>query len=206
MWGQPPRLSSVGGAPQQLPRSRFQPHLLPQPVPLPDASPHRRGNPISQLMRQHQNLPSMMRLMREHIRKHRPTRRPHRSPTSSRKLGDPARMAASQCIRQHAQALLRTLRMRFRRLLHCALVRIQRCRTLQVRRRIPDPHEPTIVQMRKDRRNRPPATSLPQRLRPPCPRIEMRQQMLVHQIIDCIGFHQYGRKVFSRILKNFPRP
>src|SRR5581483_11248732 len=72
-----------------LPRPRFQTHLLPKPVPLPNPAPHVWGNPIAELVRQHENLPAMMRLMRKHVGEHRPASRPDRSPTSAREFRHP---------------------------------------------------------------------------------------------------------------------
>ncbi len=175
--------------------SRFPP----QPIPLPDPPPNVGRYPVPQLMRQHQNLPAMMRLVRKHVRKHRPAGRPHRSPTTPAKFRHPPLRPAGQCIPQHAQTLLCTLLMCHSSLLHRAPVRIQRRRTLQMRRRVPNPYQSAVVQVRKDRRNRPPAPWPPGRPRPPGPLIEVRQQMLIHRIVDRVSLDQNSGKFFLRI-------
>ena len=172
------------------PRSRLQPYLLPQPIPLPNPSPHRRRNSIPELMRQHQNLSPMMRLMRKHVGEHRSASRPHRNPTPAIEFRHPPIRPSSQRIRQHPQTLCRTLLMRRSSLPHRAPVRIQRHRTLQMWRRIPNPNQPAVMQMRKERSNRPSAPCLTRRRSPPSTRIQMRQQMLVHQIIDGVSLNQ----------------
>ena len=174
------RPSYSGSLLNASPRPRLQPRLLPQPIPLPNPPPNRRRNPIPQLMRQHQHLPPMMRLMRKHVSKHRPASRPHRSPTPPIEFRHPPIRPAGQRIVQHPQTLRRALPMCRSSLLHRAPIRIQRRRTLQMRRRISNPNQPAVMQMRKESGNRPPAPRLPWRLCPPSPPIQMRQQMLVH--------------------------
>lgn len=149
-------------------------------------------------MRQHQNLPTMVSLVGEHIRKHRPTRRPHRHPTPPRELRDSPLCTARECIGQHPQTLLRAFLVRDSRLLHRAPKRIERSRTLQMRRRIPNPHQPAVMQMRKQRSNRPPAPFLTRRIRTPRPRIKMRQQNLVHGIVYGVRLDQNRGKLLSR--------
>ncbi len=145
-----------------------------------------------------------MRLMRKHICKHRPASPPHRSPTPAIELRHPPLRPAGQRLRQHPKTLRCTLLMRRSSPLHRAPVRIERHRTLQVRRRIPNPHQPAVMQMRKDRSNRPPAARLPRRLSPPSPRIQMRQQMLVHHIIHGVSLNQNDRE-FASCACTYPR-
>jgi hypothetical protein len=164
------------------PRPRTQPSLLPKLLPM----PHTRRivqHTIAKLMRQHQNLPAMMRLMRKHISKHRPSRRPGLRPTPPRKFRNPPFRIRRKSIRQHPQTLPSALPMRSRSLLHRAPVRIKRPRALQMRRRILQPNKPAIMQMCEDRRNRPPIAFLTRRLSPPSPRIKARKDHLVHPII-----------------------
>ncbi len=139
---------------QGLPRPRRKPCLLPQLVPLPNPTPSLRRQPISQLVRQHDDLPPMMRLMREHVRKHRPAGGPHRHPTPARKFRhSPPLRIPRQRLSQHPQTLLPTLLVGGRRLLHRAPRRIERRRTFQMRRRILQPHQPAVMHMREDRPN-----------------------------------------------------
>ena len=171
------------------PRPRTQPSLLPKLLPM----PHPRRivqHAIAKLMRQHQNLPAMMRLMRKHVSKHRPSSRPGLRPTPPRKFRNPPLRIRRKSIRQHPQTLRRTFPMRSRSLLHRAPLRIKRRRTLQMRRRIPEPIKPAIVQMREDRRNRPPIAFFTRRLSPPSPRIKVREDHLIHPIIAGISFKQ----------------
>jgi len=184
--------------PPSSPRPRLQPHLLPQPIPLPNPAPNRWRNPIPQLMRQHQDLPTMVRLMRKHVSKHRPASRPHRNPTPSVELRYPPLRPTSQSIRQHAQTLLCTLLVCRRSLLQSAPIRIERRRTLQMRCRIPYPNQPAVMQMRKESSNSPPAPRLTGRRRPPSLWIKVGQQMLIHKVIDGVSLYQNRGKLCFR--------
>ena len=120
-----------------------------------------------------------------------PSGGPHRHPTPARKLRhSPPLRVPRQRLGQHPQTLLPTLLVGSRRLLHRAPRRVERRRTLQMRRRILQPHQPAVMQMREDCPNRTPMPLRPQRLRPPRARIQMLQQELVHRIVDGISFQQ----------------
>jgi len=140
----------------------------------------------------------MMRLVRKHIRKHRPASRPHRCPTPPVEFRYSPFRSASQSILEHPQTLLRALFVGRSSLLHRAPGRIERRRTLQMRCRVPYPHQPAVMQMRKQRSNCPPAPRLPGRLSPPSPRVKMRQQMLIHQIVDGVSLNQNRGKFCFR--------
>jgi hypothetical protein len=92
-----------------------------------------------------------------------------------------------------------------RSLLHRAPVWIKRRRTLQMRRRIPKPNKPAVVQMREDRRNGPPIAFLTRRLSPPSPRIKAQEDHLVHPIIAGVSFKQ-GIPNFSQHRLRLPCP
>ena len=156
-------------------------------------------------MRQHQNLSPMMRLVREHIGKHRPSRTPRARPTAAPEFLHAPRLSARQYIRKHPYTLRRTLPVRRSGLRNGAPRRIQRRRTLQMRRRTFQPDQPAVMQMRKDRSNRPPAESASGQFRPPSPRIEVRQQPLIHRIVHRISLDQHRRKVSRRILADTGR-
>jgi len=140
----------------------------------------------------------MMRLVGKHVSKHCPASRPHRSPTPPIKLLHAPIRPACQRIVQHAQTLRRALFVGSSSLLHRAPIRIERRRTLQMRRRIPYPNQPAVMQMRKDGGDSPPASRLPQRRSPPSPSIEVRQKMLIHQITDGISLDQHLGKLVLR--------
>ncbi len=159
----------------------------------------------------------MMSLVRKHISEHRSTGRPPAGPTAAIEFRHPPLWTAGQRIRQHEQTLLCALRMRRCRLLDRAPIGIKPRRTLQVWGRPLDPNQPAVVQMRKDGRNRPPTSRLSRGLRPPGPRIQMPQQMLIDCIVDGVGLYQDGRKVghaaivrrfctFDRSLRHEPSP
>lgn len=166
------------------PRTGLPAALLPEPVPSPRKSPNVRWNPISQLMRQHQDLPAVMRFVREHVGEHRSARWPHRSPASTRKLRHSPLRSSCQRVFQHAEALFCALAMRGCSLLHRALIRIERRWTLQMWRGILQPHEPAVVQMRENRGNRASIAARAGRFRSPGSRIKMLQQDLIHCIVD----------------------
>ncbi len=139
----------------------------------------------------------MMRLVRKHISEHGTTSRPHRRPTPARKSRHTPPGTIRQCIGQHTQALPRTFAMCHRSLLHRAAKRVEGSRTLQVGRGILEPHQSAVVQMRKDGANRPPPSPRARHLSPPRAPVQMRQQNLVHRVVDGIRLHQNRRK-FSR--------
>lgn len=145
----------------------------------------------------------MMRLVREHIREHYASRRPHRSPTAAREFCDPPLRPAGQRIRQHAQALCCALSVGRGSLLHCAFVWIECRRTLQIRRRVFQPHQPAIVQMRKDCSDRASTSLFAGRIRSPSPRIEVSEQDVVHGVVDGISLDQNSRKFSRRVISNF---
>lgn len=118
------KISRTSAREGRLSRPRPKPRLLPQSVPPPSQAPNVTRQPVPQLVRQHQNLPAMMRLVGEHVREHRPSGRPNPSPTPARELCYAALGAARQSIRKHSQALRPTLLMRRRCLLHRATIRI----------------------------------------------------------------------------------
>jgi hypothetical protein len=146
--------------------------------------------PVAELMRQHQNLPPMMGLVREHVRKHVPPGGPGLRPTPAREPGDAAIRSGRKSVRQHAQALRGASPVRGGSLLHGAAVGIERRRTLQVRRGILQPHQPAVVQMREDGRDRPAASLVTRQLRAPRTRVQLRKDELVHRVVARIGFEQ----------------
>ena len=170
-------------------RPRRKPRFLPKLLPVPDAG-GRVQQPIPQLVRQHQNLAAMMRLVREHVSKHRPAGWPSLRPTPAREFHHTPTRRCGQSIRQHPQALRPTFPMCRSSLLNRAMVRIQRRRTLQMRRRILQPRQPAVVQMREYRRDRSAAALFSRQLRTPSTRVQLRQNKLVHRVVARISFQQ----------------
>ena len=123
----------------------------PPPQLVPDSVGHVVRQAITQLVREHQDLPAMMCFVREHISEHDGIGRPRRRPTPALKLPDPPCGVAGQSVRQHAQALRPTFLVRGGGLLHRAAVGVEWCGALQVRRRILEPPASAIVQVREDR-------------------------------------------------------
>src|ERR1700720_2269850 len=111
------------------PRPRSKPSLLPKLLPMPDAG-SLVEQPVPKLMRQHQNLPPMVGLVREHVRKHGSSSGPGLGPTPAREPGDAAIRSGRESPSQPAQALRGAPPVRSGTLLHGAAVGIERRRTL----------------------------------------------------------------------------
>src|SRR5580658_2380349 len=147
--------------------------LLPKLLPVPYAGSCMK-HAIAELVREHQNLPAMMRLVREHVSKHRCAGRPSLRPTPAREFRHATIRRGRKRVAQHAQTLHPTFFVRGRSLFDRAAIRIKRRRTLQMRRRILQPGKTNVVQMDEDRRNRPAAASFAWQLRTPSTRVQLR--------------------------------
>jgi hypothetical protein len=174
-------------ASNRLARARFVAGLLPQFIPLPNAFLRKA---ITKLVREHQDLPAMMRFVRKHVREYSASSRPHGHPTVAREFRDTPSWISGQRVRQHAQALFRAFPVRNGGLLDRTAVGIEQPRTLHMRRGVPDPGNANIMQVRKDRRDRSPASLLSGWRRPPRARIQPRQDQLVHRIVDRIRLYE----------------
>src|SRR5258708_17537754 len=104
-------------------RARSKPGLFPELLPVPDAG-SLVEEAVAQLVSQHQDLTAMMRLVREHVRKHGSSGGPRLRPTAARELGNAAIRGGRDRIRQHAQALRGASPVRGGSLLHGAAVAI----------------------------------------------------------------------------------
>src|SRR5271157_1311892 len=110
--------------------------------------------------------------------------------TPSCRFCNTAIWSGRESIRQHAQALRRTSPVRGSGLLHGAAVGIERRRTLQMRRGIPQPRKTVVVQVREDGRDSPATAFFTRRLGAPRTCVEMRKDQLIHRIIARVGFEQ----------------
>jgi hypothetical protein len=147
-------------------------------------------------MRKHEHLAAVMRLVREHVREHRSTRRPNGCPAAAQVFFHAAVWRTGKCVREHGQALPRALAMRPRRLLHRAAAGIERLRAFQVRSGIANPNQPAVVQVRKNRRDGASlASGMPGKGSAPGARIEALQDELVHRIVDGI----YGQDCVDHV-------
>ena len=111
---------------------------------MPDAV-HGFVGAVAELMRQHQNLAAMMRLVREHVSEHGPSGRPRGHPTVAREFSNAAIRLSRESIRQHAQALRGASPVRGTSLLHGAAAGIEWRRTLQMRRISFQPFKTAVV-------------------------------------------------------------
>lgn len=157
--------------------------FLPQLLPMPNAVGALDWQPIAKLVRKHNDLAAVMRFVRKHVCKHRPTRGPGLRPTATGKLRHTPLGTCRQRIGEHSQALRSAFLERGRRLLHRAAVGIERRRTFQVRHGIPQPREATVVKVREDCSDGSAAALLARGLRSPRARIEVRKDELIHRII-----------------------
>lgn len=105
---------------------------------------------VAELVRQHQNLAAMMRLVREHVREHGPSGGPRLGPTAARELRNAAIRSGGKSVGQHAQTLRGAPFVRGGSLFHGAAVGIEWRRTLQMRRGILQPDQTAVVEMRED--------------------------------------------------------
>jgi len=55
------------------------------------------------------------------------------------------------------------------------------------------------MQMREERGNRPPTAFLARKVSTPSPGIKVRQQNLIHRIVNGVGFQQHSREITRRI-------
>lgn len=134
--------------------------------------------------------------MRKHVAEHGCTRRPL-AQLSARKFGDLPPGTFGQRLGEHAQTLRRTPVMCRCRLFHRAAFGIESRRTLQVWSGISQPGEPVVVQMREDRSDRSAVILRSGNLGAPGPRIKVRQDELIHRIVDRVGFQQDIANVFQ---------
>ena len=136
-------------------------------------------------MRQHANLPAMVRFVSQHVAQHLHANRPGpRPPISVKLLNAPL---AAERFTQHLRAASPALRQSRPRLLRRALRALKLSWNLQMRSRKPDPLRPDIVHMRKDRRN---AAPLARRLGPPRSRIKLFNKNLIHPLIRGKDLHR----------------
>src|ERR1700735_5240115 len=96
----------------------------------------------------------MMRLVREHVSEHGPSRGPRLHPNAAGEFFNAAIRRSRESIRQHAQALCTAFFVRCGSLLHGAPVGIEWRRALQMWRGILQPRNTDVVQMREHARNR----------------------------------------------------
>jgi len=75
-------------------------------------------------------------------------------------------------------------------LLSCAAIGIERRRAFEVRGGVLEPYQAAIVQMGEDCGDRAATSLFTGRIRAPGPRIEIREQELVHGVVDGIGFEE----------------
>ena len=159
-------------------RPAARPALSPQLLPIPHPRGHLRRQPESQLMRQHANLPAMVRFVSQHVAQHlHPNRPGPRPPVSVKLLHAPL---AAERFPQHLRAASRTLRQSRPNLLRRTLRSIELSRNLQMRSREPDPLRAHVMHMRKDPRN---AAPLARRLGSPRNRIKLFNKHLIHALI-----------------------
>src|SRR5438309_2107528 len=169
--------------------ARGKSSMLPEFLPLPDAV-HGFVGAVAKLVGQHQNLTAMVGLVREHVSEHGPSGGPRWRPTVARELCNAAIRSGRESIRQHAQALGGAFLLRSSSLLHGAAVGIEWRRTLQMRCRPLQPLKRGFVQMSEDGRDGPAIAFLTGRLGTPRTRVEMREDELVHGVVECVGFEQ----------------
>ena len=101
-------MSAVGtGVPVGLLSARAQGKavLLPELVPLPDASPGFGKKAIAELMRKHNDLAAMVGFVGEHVREHGSPGGPGPCPASARELRNLSSRISGQSIGEHAETL-----------------------------------------------------------------------------------------------------
>src|SRR5580700_4296956 len=104
---------------------------------------------MTELMRQHQDLATMMRLVGENVGEHRTSGGPPTEP-SAREFFDLTVRPRGQRIREHAKTLCRASLVSCRNLLHRATTGIETGGTFQMRSGVPQPREAIIVQVGED--------------------------------------------------------
>src|SRR6202034_940857 len=139
---------------------------------------------VAELMRQQNDLSAVMSLVEEHVAKHRSTGRPNLRPSSAGEFWNAALRVLRQSVGEHAETLRSAFFMRSSGVFQRATKGIERCRTFQVRRGILQPHQAAVVQVGEDGGDGASVTFFAGRLSAPRTRIEMREEELVHRIVD----------------------
>ena len=165
--------------------------LLPEFVPMPNSVGYLiPGDAIAKLVREQQDLTSMVGLMRKHVGKHGAAGGPFSQPATG-EFRDPALWLIRQRLGEHAEALHRAFSVGGGSLLHRAAIWIERSGTFQVRGGIPEPGEAGVVKVREDRGDGATTIAIGSgRLGTPGPRVETREKELIHRVIDRVGFQQ----------------
>jgi len=164
--------------------------LLPELVPEPDAVGGVVGQPIAELVGEHDDLAAMMGFVREHVGKHGRTGGPGARPGAARELGDAALRAGGQRVGEHAQALRAAFLVRRGGLLDGAAAGIERSGTFQVWGGMFQPHQAAVMQVRENRGDGAAAAFCGGKLGAPGAGVEMREEELVHGVVDRVGFKQ----------------
>jgi hypothetical protein len=172
-----------------LTRAGGEAGLFPEFFPVPDAGSGVE-KAVAELVGEQQDLAAVMRFVREHIGKHGAAGGPGLCPTATREFLDAAVRGGRESVGQHAQALRGAFFVRGGGLADCATVVIERCGTLQVWRGIFQPHEATIVEMRKDGGDWAATSFFAGRLSAPGSGVEVGKNELVHRVVCGVGFKE----------------
>jgi hypothetical protein len=156
---------------------------------LPDATHDIVRKAVTELVREHQDLATVVRLMRKHVRPHGAAGWPNGRPTAARELPYLAFWLSGESVGEHAQTLRRTFFVGGGGLLHGDAIGIDWSGAFQVRGGILDPDETIVVKMRENGGDGAAAAALGfGQLRAPSSRVEIREKELVHRVIDRVGF------------------
>jgi len=133
----------------------------------------------------------MVGFMRKHVGEHGSASGPYSRPASAREFRDLALGFGGQSVGEHAETLRGAFSVRDGSLLHGAAVRIERGRTFQVRGGMLKPHETAVVQVDENRGDGAAIVALySRRLRAPRLGVEVREQELIHCVVDGVGFQE----------------
>lgn len=169
-------------------RAGLETVLLPEFVPLPDAAPSFGWEAIAELVCQHDDLAAMVGFVRKHVGKHRRACGPSGDVSVANEFRDAAIRIGGEGVGEHGKALRGAFFMGGGGLLHRASVRVKRRGTLEVWGGVSEPSDANVVQMGEDGGDGPSTAFYAGRFRAPCAGIEMREQDLVHGVVNCVGF------------------
>jgi hypothetical protein len=165
--------------------------LLPEFVPPPDAAASGVGKRVAELVSEHEDLAAVMSFVSEHVAKHGGAGGPNGHDRIAEEFGDPAIGLRGERVGEHDKTGGGTFFVGGGGLRNCAAVGIERSGTFQMRRRILEPAETGVVEVGEDSGDGTAAAVFRgRRLGAPGAWIEMREEELVHGVVDGLSFEE----------------
>jgi hypothetical protein len=177
--------------PPRLPGAAGGVVLAPEFVPPPDATGGLVGEPIAELMGEHEDLSAVMSFMGKHIAEHGGAGGPGGNDFVAGELGDAAIGLRAERVCEHEEALRGTLFEGGGGLFFGAAMGVERGGTFEMRSGVAEPVTTNVVQMGKDGGDgASAATGGGRSWSAPGTRVEMSKEELIHGVVDGVGFEE----------------